>query len=750
MCYVQSMATKTWPNRRAGTCVACGTKVAAEAGFVFRDEKQAWKCCCNSKVCGAHLGLVIEVPAAQRRELTVDGRVIMPYDPAALPLCRAFPGALFDREADPKCWHVSLAPADRARVLEIAEQLELKVAPELLVEDESVEELRNALVERGLYPFQVDGVCWLHQREHALLGDDMGLGKTVQVLCAFSEKARAIVICPASLKFNWRDECVRWRPDLKPVVLSGRGSFRHPEEGEVIITNYDILPKLPTCSCKTKGKLAWIDSSHTWICEKCTKVKGKTVHVDADPILNITGITLVADESTAVKNYKAIRSQVFKTLALSAAKVWELSGTPLLNRPFDLFGMLEAGGMAHAVFGGWKNFLRCFDGYKTRFGYEFGDPTPEAPERLRRVMLRRMKTEVLKDLPSITYKTVAVNALDKKLKADLDYAWGGWCEDTEADDSGPEDLPDFKEFSELRARLAASRIPAMDEIVEQYEDSEEPLVVFSAHRAPIDHLAKREGWAVITGDTGSEQRNETVKRFQAGELKGIALTIQAGGYGITLTHASHVLFVDLDWTPAANAQAEDRVRRIGQEASSILVTRMVGDHPLDRHIHALLSRKIRLIQMAVESRVDYKAPKAPKSASGSKWTEETAEEQEARKQAIHDAAVEAERDEAKARIQRIIGQESKRGGALPGAELKLTAEAKTALVEALSFMKSVCDGAQAKDGAGFSKPDVYRTEFLAEWMGLGEDEAFRASAMILCRYYKQLHEQFPTLFAKAA
>src|SRR5262245_5578154 len=130
----------------------------------------------------------------------------------------------------------------------------------------------------------------------------------------------------------------------------------------------------------------------------------------------------------------------------------------------------------------------------------------------------------------------------------------------------------------------------MLELVEQFEDQGGPLVVFSAHREPIEALAARGGWGVITGGTEPRRRQEVVDAFQAGRLKGVGRTIQAGGTGLTLTRASTALFVDLDWTPANNLQAEDRVCRIGQRAGHVRIIRMVSDHPLDRRVLRVLAR----------------------------------------------------------------------------------------------------------------------------------------------------------------
>ena len=166
---------------------------------------------------------------------------------------------------------------------------------------------------------------------------------------------------------------------------------------------------------------------------------------------------------------------------------------------------------------------------------------------------------------------MAVNGISDALRKEMDALWSDY-----EDELGVGKLPDFKVFSSLRAKLAESRIPALLEMVEDHEEQGVPLVVFSAHRKPIDTLGKREGWLVITGDTPDKQA--VARAFQSGQYKGVAVTIQAGGVGLTLTHASNAIFVDRDWNPAQNVQAADRLHRIGQKADSVLYTHLTADH----------------------------------------------------------------------------------------------------------------------------------------------------------------------------
>jgi hypothetical protein len=449
------------------------------------------------------------------------------------------------------------------------------------------EELRKLGEERGekmsLYAFQRVGVEWLATRSGALLSDDMGLGKTLQTLAAIPAHAPILVVCPAVAKGVWRGEAQKWRPHLSAGVLAGRGSFRWPAPGEVLAVNYDILPNVHEAACSDKK------------CSGCA------------PFLKDVpeNLVVVADEAHALKSAKAQRTTRFRAIARAArargGRTWLLTATPLLNRPPELWSLLQAADLATEAFGSWNQFLNLFHARKKSFGgYEWGSPDSSVEERLRRVMLRRTKLDVLQDLPRKTYSFVDVE-IDAKTLALCD-------EVLEVSKNKLEELLDenatnknlFERWSGLRAALAAAKIPAMLDMVADYEEQEEPLVVFSAHRAPVDTLKKREGWEAITGDTSPTERTRIVEEFQLGRLRGVACTIDAGGVAITLTKACNVLFIDLKPTPGLNAQAEDRVCRIGQ-TRPVTITILVANHMLDDRISRIINKKQRLIDATVEA-----------------------------------------------------------------------------------------------------------------------------------------------------
>jgi len=172
------------------------------------------------------------------------------------------------------------------------------------------------------------------------------------------------------------------------------------------------------------------------------------------------------------------------------------------------------------------------------------------------------------------------------VKTLLDRVQQDWDENYPADK-----LPPFEELSAARAALATAKIPAALEWIKQYqENSDKPLIVFSAHRAPVETISDLEGFDSILGGTPVERRTQLVEDFQAGKLKGLAITIKAGGEGLTLTAADHALFVDLEWNPAKNRQAEDRIHRIGQRDSASIVV-LEANHEIDRRLCELLQHK---------------------------------------------------------------------------------------------------------------------------------------------------------------
>jgi len=596
-----------------------------------------------------------------------------------------------------------------------------------------------ALKVRGLslYNFQRNGINWLAGRQSALLADDMGLGKTVQAITALPEGAPVLVVCPAVAKGVWSREIAKWRTDLRVTILEGRGSFRWPAPGEVVITNYDILPDSATPAPQ--------------------------------------GCVVIADEAHVLKGgKKAKRGARFQTLAASARTVggrtWLLTATPLLNRPQEVWNILAAADLAHSAFGSWSRFVQVFNGYPGEWGgYTWGTPDADAAsECLRRVSLRRSKVEVLTDLPAkrLSFRTVDLAAQDVKALDAIVAKLGGIENVAAAIRSaiaGQNDALAFTEISRARAILAKAKIPAMMEVIESFEEQGEPLVVFSAHRAPIDMLASRPGWAVITGDTAPEARTSIENRFQNGELLGVACTIKAGGVAITLTRAANSLFIDREWTPALNEQSQDRIYRIGQNRG-VCCDHLVANHALDQRIADLLDEKSNIVDnsiqasnvgadtnvVAEEAAPDFSAADAALKAEQDRVA---AAQKIANEEALLRLRAAAEREEQEALKPRETDVERKKRVRYEAARARATArgivvrsddpERRQANTPAERWAADAVvrlaaadpDGAQFQNDVGFSKADVWTGHWLSQEVQMGLTPAQWRMAVNVCRKY---------------
>lgn len=436
---------------------------------------------------------------------------------------------------------------------------------------------------RGLYPYQVDAIRWLHERApcNSLLCDEMGLGKTATVLRSLAVRARTIVLCPKSLGLMWRDQTLRWRPDLRPILAD---ELARPDPGELLILAYSSLPPCPWGTIRALA-----------------------------PQLNLSDVGLVLDEVHACKDPTALRTRRANLLRRQCAYAIGLTGTPLLGHPEDLWGVLVAAGVAHEVFPrGWceldgdgrpvpGSFVYQFQG--RRVGnrgrrYVWTGPRPGTRELLRTVLLQRHVADVALDLPRRSHFDVPVDVPHDltPLLAAASARWDAWV----ADNGGnTDDLPPFELFAQARAALALSRADfALGWVRGALKESDRPLVVFGHHLGPLQRLAAEiPGVGLMTGQSTPEphQRQALVDRFQRGELRCLAMSIQTGGAGFTLTRADRALFIDRDYTPGWNAQAEGRLVRIGSAFDVVRFWRLVSDHPLDRRLARILDRKQGLI-----------------------------------------------------------------------------------------------------------------------------------------------------------
>lgn len=452
-----------------------------------------------------------------------------------------------------------------------------------------------AKVGRKLYAYQVEGVKWLCSRQTALLADDMGMGKTVTALVAAD--SRILILCPSAAKGSWADEIAMARPGMAIHQAEGWDGFCWPNENEAVIMTYDILP--PTQEEKDKMQELLASGNAKVLASITEEMQHRVLDF---PVAGQApeGVTVIADEAHAVKGGASTTARVarFRKVAYSAkahgGRIFLLTATPLLNRPLELWNVFASGAMAYEAFGKFEEFAYNAGGSRGQYGWEWSPAEMNKgliAEQMMKTTLRRMKKDYLLDLPSETHTWMNVKVRDLLDSGEVQELLNAEQLETLADTG----LPDFEKTSAARAILAKAKIPAMIDVVESFEEQEEPLVVFSAHRSPIDVLATRKGWGVITGDTSAMERTRLIAAFQCGQLKGLGLTIQAGGVAITLTKACNALFVDSSWTPALDEQAEARIMRLGQKRACQYI-HLQADSVLDRMIRSLHHKKSEFIQ----------------------------------------------------------------------------------------------------------------------------------------------------------
>lgn len=462
---------------------------------------------------------------------------------------------------------------------------------------------------RALRRYQRDGVLWLATRLSGLLGDEQRLGKTIQVLAALEHDAPVLVVCPANVVENWPIEAGRWRPEFKTMVLT-KSSFRWPVRGEIVVCSHDAIPE------------GVEQARESQLASRVYK------HAAGSPA-PLPGTVLVIDEihkgaNKSTRRFKAFSAAVEAVLP-NGGIAWGLSGTPLRNKPADNWNVLAILQIAREAFGSRKRFDELHDvsygGFKGKEAVYGGDVRTEAvSEALQRVMLRREKKDHL-DLPPVIEERRIVD-IDRKTVAMLDDVCKklGITDDASLEQAINQAIETrggagFRELSRARAALATAKIPALLEAVEEAEENGIPLIVFSAHREPVDVLADRDGWRRISGDETPKQRQQIIEWFQAGGpgVKGVAVTIGAGSEGVNLTYSSTMLFVDLAWTDAANEQARARFNDgYSQKAETLTIIRLVARHRVDDRVDEIVYAKSRLTNETVKAatvvEIDVDAP----------------------------------------------------------------------------------------------------------------------------------------------
>ena len=464
-----------------------------------------------------------------------------------------------------------------------------------------------------LKPFQRAGVTYLLAQRRAFLADEQGLGKTIEALATLEADGAypAVVVCPASLKLNWMRELERWLPGRTAQALSGTGvrKRRSPDadersEEEVGVSDGDTTEGHTAGAYATGADIPYTGSPIP--AADITVVNYDILAARAPALAAMAPRALVLDESHYCKNAAAKRTQAVGRLASSVPSdglVLALTGTPVMNRPPELISQLRILGRL-ADFGSGAQFGRRFRG---------ADAHVRLHWHLRsRCFVRRLKADVLPQLPAKT-RTVVPVELDNEPEYRLaEHDVIAWLR------SRPLDLGelDAKVAAALRAerlvrlnalkKLAArGKLHAALAWIHDFCSSGERLVVFARHREIQRAVLERFPSALhILGEDTHAARDASLHAFQSADDSGnqlIVCSIEVAGQGLTLTQASNVAFLELDWTPAKHDQAEDRCHRIGQQ-DAVNAWYLLAAGTIDETMATLLERKRAVIGAVTDGR----------------------------------------------------------------------------------------------------------------------------------------------------
>ncbi|HUI97431.1 MAG TPA: DEAD/DEAH box helicase [Xanthobacteraceae bacterium] len=450
----------------------------------------------------------------------------------------------------------------------------------------------GASLQGTLRPYQRAGLQWLYLlarlRLGACLADDMGLGKTIQVLSLLlvlkQEAAEAhkpsLLIAPASLLANWAAEIARFAPSLRTVVL-------HPS----------VMPleEIKSVDAKDMTEIDLAITSYGYLARA--------------PVLRERQWRLVVlDEAQAIKNPAARQTRTVKELR--ADQRIALTGTPIENRLGDLWSIFDF------INPGLLGSAKQFSAFTKSLGDGAGSSYGALRDLLRPYILRRLKTDksIIADLPdkaevktfcSLSRKQAALyQEAVQELAAALDDAEGmqrkgivlaflmrlkqicnhpsQWLGD---DAWGEEDSGKFARLREIAEVVASRQEKAL--IFTQFRETTAPLAHF------LGSVFGR-GGLVLHGETAVKTRQELVRRFQDDErIPFFVLSLKAGGSGLNLTAASHVIHFDRWWNPAVENQATDRAFRIGQ-TKNVLVHKFICRGTVEDKIDQLIESKARL------------------------------------------------------------------------------------------------------------------------------------------------------------
>uniref|UniRef100_A0A8V5FQB3 SWI/SNF-related matrix-associated actin-dependent regulator of chromatin subfamily A-like protein 1 n=1 Tax=Melopsittacus undulatus TaxID=13146 RepID=A0A8V5FQB3_MELUD len=470
---------------------------------------------------------------------------------------------------------VEVEPLPEAVIQAFAAQIQ-RTTSQTDVPDADLSVVDSKIV-KSLMPFQREGVNFAILRNGRLLiADDMGLGKTLQAICIaayYQKEWPLLVVTPSSVRFTWAEAFHRWLPSLSPgstnVIVTGKDNLT---AGLINIVSFDLLSKM-------------------------------------DKQLQRTFQVVIIDESHFLKNIKTARCRAAMPLLKAARRVILLSGTPAMSRPAELYTQIAA--VQPAFFPQFQSFgLRYCDAKKMPWGWDYSGSSNLTELKIlleESIMIRRLKSDVLSQLPAKQRKMVVVapEKMSAKTKAVLAAEAKMMTKGYKSKQQEKEALLIFY------SSTAEAKIHSVIEyVLDLLESGNNKFLVFAHHKIVLDAIVaelekKHVEYIRIDGSTPSAERQSLCQKFQLSEEQVVAvLSLTAANMGLTLSAADLVVFAELFWNPGVLIQAEDRAHRIGQ-TSSVNIHYLVAKGTADDYLWPMIEEKIKVLGEAGLSETDF-------------------------------------------------------------------------------------------------------------------------------------------------
>lgn len=430
-----------------------------------------------------------------------------------------------------------------------------------------------------LFPFQKQGVSFIEAKNgRSLIADEMGLGKTIQALAWLQlhpEHRPAIVVTPASLKYNWKKEMENGMTDPKIEILSGKKAYK--TSGKILIINYDILGD-------------WVE-----------------------PLKELKAKALIMDEVHYIKSNKTNRTIAAKELAKGIPHLIALSGTPIMNRPIEMYNAINL--IDPTLFpNAWVYAKKYCGAYNNGFGWDFNGATntDELHQKLiNTCMIRRKKVDVLKDLPEKITSFVPIPIDNEMEYRNAEHNFINYIRETKGQIAAikASNAEMLTQVNTLKQLCVKGKLKGCVEWIENFLESGQKLVIFVTHIDTVNQLMTSfpKNAVRYDGSVSLLDRDKAVTAFQ--ENPNINLFIgmldsqgKPSGVGLTLTAAYATATIEYQWSPGVHDQADDRIHRIGQKNACINY-KLLALNTIEEKIAHMLDEKRRVLDSILDGKI---------------------------------------------------------------------------------------------------------------------------------------------------